>query len=753
MGYARRRPRPANGNSHSSALKPVSKKSFRGLWIGGLLLFVIGMVALCLVYKGDSKKDQFTETPPVVGTEIVDGIEWAYRVSGDKAEIGNGRSAAIMKSATGMITIPPKLGGYRVARIGASAFSDCSGLESVIIPDSVTSIGRFAFSGCEKLRSVTMPDSVASIGSAAFNGCERLRSMTIPGSVTSVGGRVFDGCSGLKSILVADGNKNYKSANGLLLSKDGKTLIQGVNGDVMIPDGVTRIEDYAFFGRKAFQSVTIPNGVTSIGDFAFRGCERLRIVTIPNSVTSIGREAFSNSGLKSISVAVGNKNYKSVNGLLLSKDSKTLIQGVNGDVTIPDSVTRIGDYAFSNCGALYGVTIPGSVTSIGNHAFSNCSALQRVMIPDNVTTIGDFAFGGCISLQSVTIPNSVMSIGVQAFIACKDSLFDTRILGVKLVDGWAVGHTDSLLGNLDLAGARGIGGGAFEGCAMLRSVMIPDSVTSIGDRAFGHCSGLKSILVAAENSNYKSANGLLLSKDGRTLIHGVNGDVTIPDSVTSIREHAFYRCEGLKSFAVDFGNVNFKAVSGLLLTKDGKTLVSVPGGITGSVVIPDGVTCIGPSAFSWCSRLSSVTIPDSVTTIGDHAFHGCAVYDGVTIPSGVRSIGSYAYCQCHGLECVMIPDGVTTIERNAFSFCSGLKSVTIPDSVTSIGQEAFMYCDGLKSVVIPDSVTSIGKRAFADCSSLESVRLPRRLEGKLDSSVFDECSEDIVITYYGRRTH
>ena len=260
-----------------------------------------------------------------------------------------------------------------VTSIDKDAFCFCSSLTSVTIPDSVTSIGDSAFYGCESLTSVTIPDSVTSIGSCAFYGCASLTSVTIPDSVTSIGGSAFYGCTSLTS--------------------------------VTIPDSVTSIGGSAFYNCKSLTSVTIPGSVTSIGWSAFYGCASLTSVTIPDSVTSIGNCAFAScTSLTGIWVAEGNSHYANdASGVLFNKDKTTLVQcpGAFAAYTIPNSVTSIGEYAFSHCTSLTSVTIPNSVTSIGEHAFSYCTSLTSVTISDSVTSIGEYAFYDCTSLTDV----------------------------------------------------------------------------------------------------------------------------------------------------------------------------------------------------------------------------------------------------------------------------------------------------------------------------------------------------------------
>ena len=280
------------------------------------------------------------------------------------------------------ITIPDN-----VTSIGDYTFNGCTGLTSVTIPNSVTSIGNSAFYVCTRLTSITIPDSITSIGNSAFYGCTGLTSITIPNSVTSIGEGAFYACTGLTSISVSEGNTAYKSIDGNLYSLDGKILIQYAIG-------------------KTNKSFAIPNSVTSIGEHAFFACTGLTSITIPNSVTNIGEGAFLGcTGLTSISVSEGNTAYKSIDGNLYSVDGKILIQyaigKTNKSFAISNSVTSIGEYAFSDCTGLTSITIPNSVTSIGEHAFFACTGLTSITIPNSVTSIGDGAFQYCTGLTSI----------------------------------------------------------------------------------------------------------------------------------------------------------------------------------------------------------------------------------------------------------------------------------------------------------------------------------------------------------------
>jgi hypothetical protein len=348
----------------------------------------------------------------------------------------------------GAVTIPDTTNGYPVTTIGSGAFTYCTNLTSVTIPNSVTAIGDQAFFHCSRLTSVMFPNSVTNIGDEAFTYCTNLISVTIPNSVTSIGNSAFYSCSSLTNVSIGtnvanigDGafaycarltaitvdalNSVYSSMDGVLFNQGQSVLIQcpaGKAGGYTISNSVTNIGDEAFAVCTSLTNVTIPNSVTSIGIDAFRNCFRLTNVTIPNSVTNIGNDAFGAcNSLTSIMVDTNNPSYSSVAGVLFDKSQTALIEypgGLSGSYTIPNSVTTVGYAAFFYCIRLASVTIPNSVANIGDEAFALCSSLTNVTIPNSVTSIGGGAFAACGSLTSVTIDNSVTNIGFEAFGFC-----------------------------------------------------------------------------------------------------------------------------------------------------------------------------------------------------------------------------------------------------------------------------------------------------------------------------------------------
>ena len=323
--------------------------------------------------------------------------------------------------------------------------------------------------------------------------------------------------------------------------------------------------------------------------------------------------------------------------------------------------------------------------------------------------------------------------------------------GVTSIGDYAFCHCDYLASVIIPNSVTSIGDSAFV-YSSLTSVTIPSSVTSIGGSAFQRCSSLTSVTIPDSVTSI----GDHAFYDCTSLT-----SVTIPNSVTSIGGYAFRKCTSLTGIWVAEGSSHYSSDAfGVLFNKDKTTLVQCPGAFAAytipnsvtsiddgafcectslkSVTIPDGVTSIGVDAFGGCASLISMTIPDSVTSIGDNAFAGCRSLTSVTIPNSVTSIGDNTFDQCTSLTSVAIPGSVTSIGRYAFFYCTSLTSVAIPDSVTSIGHGAFEGCASLTSVTIPDSVTSIGDQAFEGCASLTSVTIPNSVTS-IGDFAFDQC--------------
>ncbi|MBQ8722232.1 MAG: leucine-rich repeat protein [Paludibacteraceae bacterium] len=532
-------------------------------------------------------------------TEI-DGIYYNLNSENKTAEV----TYTYDSKYSGNITIPEKViygVEYNVTSIGYNAFSFCSSLTSVSIPNSVIEIGRDAFSYCSSLTSIIIPNSVTSIGYRAFFGCSSLASVAIGNSVTEIGGSAFSDCSSLTS--------------------------------VSIPNSVTSIGGSAFSECSSLISITIPNSVTSIGGSAFSGCSFLTSIEIPNSVAEIGDRAFYRcSSLDAVYisdiVAWCNIDFSSESNPLSMVKKMYLNGELVTSLVIPEGVDTIKRYAFDGCSFLTSVTIPNSVTSIESLAFTNCTSLDSIVVESNTPpSLSDVVFNeediyfyipdGTLSAYQkawgsdyIFINNETsMTINVETPGTLSDLIFDAGSRPAYVAQLVVTGTLNSAdficmrenmtsLVDVDLSGITNTSGVDFNGQSRLRRIVLPKNLTSLGYNSyrekgvFEGCSSLKSIIIpeGVTTIGYSAFSGCykLFS-------------VKIPNTVTSIGDYCFSNC-------------SFK-----------------------SIVIPNNVKTIGSKVFSWCNSLESVTIGASVTSIGEKAFYNSSpdtiICLGMTPPS------------------------------------------------------------------------------------------------------------------------
>ncbi len=533
---------------------------------------------------------------------------------------------------------------------------------------------------------------------------------------------------------------------------------------------------YSYYGN--IRTAELPSGLTRIGDNAFYNCVSLRQIAIPEGVTAIGAYAFMYCPLK--------ENF-----------------------TIPESVTTIGEHAFDTADIWY-VTIPAAVASIGDGAFSDCINLREIKTDaDNpyFTAVGGVLFNKDMTelitypagrqQSSYTVPNGVRTIRAYAC-GCAPFTTFTFADSVTEIGAWAFFGCSDLKNVTFGNGVTTIAINAFRSCTSLETVFISRSVASIHTGAFPACGKLTAFTVDAENPDFASADGVILSKDRTRIVlfpTGKDGHYEVPNGVSCVGGRAFYWNNKLTSIYLPLSVtcVEYEAFGGSTPLSDvyyegsqadRQTLLTIEDhnmrllnaawhyDSAGSDPTASGqcgddlfwtfdesagtLTITGSGAmYSYSSpydvpwgayreRITELVLPEGLTSIGSNAFFGCTKLKSVTIPSGVTGIGKTAFANCSGLQSAALGDNVTTIGELAFT-CTGLTSITIPESVTNVGSSAFTDCSRLQSVTFSDSAAYIGGWAFSGCSQLNAVSLGSRVK-TIGKCAFQSCGKLTEIT-------
>ena len=688
--------------------------------------------------------------------------------------------AAFVGSALTSIDIPAS-----VTSIGEGAFAGATSLKTVTFGSGsqLTSISDYMFTGAELLSSITIPVSVTSIGEVAFAGTA-LTSITIPASVTSIGEGAFVGSS-LQLVNFESGSK--LTSIGPFAFEDNYSLTE-----ITIPASVTSIGEGAFWNAT---DETIFNFLgpapDAMGSFDTDGDPGRAIVRFADATYALNETDSTWNGL-----IVEHADYTAPDGYYLCSTGAITTTGtptyrvLDGEITlggscagaivIPDGVTSIGESAFAGATALTSITIPESVTEIYNYAFDGATALTRITVDganDNYSSVAGVLFNKAATEliryparkrgTSYTIPASVQYINYGAFAGATALTSITIPAGVTSIRGGAFAGATALTSITIQEGVKEIWFEAFAGTA-LTSIAIPSSVNYMQPGAFAGATALTSITVDAENADYSEADGVLFDKAATTLIsypagktlpsyaipEGVNSiwpnafagiikltDLTLPASLTIIKNYAFDGATALTSITVDAENADYSEADGVLFDKAATELIRYPAGKSGPYTIPEGVTTIGESAFAGATALTSITIPEGVTSIGSYAFTGATALTDLTLPASLTTINNYAFDGATALTRITVNEEIGVTPSDDFSAVEGVlfnkaatelirypagKSgpYTIPEGVTSIGNVAFAGATALTSITIPEGVTSIGSYAFTGAIALTSITIP-----------------------------
>ncbi len=622
-----------------------------------------------------------------------------------------------------------------ISEWGSYTFSECVGLTELNIPDSVK-LGEYMFADCTSLQKVTFEDDYeGDLPSNMFRGCTSLREVHLPKDFgKKLPNSMFANCSALTDI----------NLNETKISEFGNNIFQNCTSlreADLTTCTATALGYHMFDGCEALESVKLPDTIDYVSSYTFQNCTSLREIDLSN--TKIDR--FTSNTKKDQDVSYSTASYI-FNGCTNLETVKLPAGGV----------TQIGAYAFQNCLKLTQIENLdiGAVTAIGKYAFAYCRSLfqnQTVALSSAITVLGEYAFLGCDSVEAYSANAAKVAMTSLADTGCVSlssqngfliatpynggeeavstviaaplrskiaddtlTLSGENVIGPYLFQNFSVDGVTKLdlsAVNTETIPVHLLDGSSFE------EIILPDTVTSIGDNAFQNCTKLTKI--------------------------------TLPAGLTAIGKYAFAGCVNLKT--VEFGQNS-------VLTSIGDNAFQNCTNLT-AIVLPENVSGLGAHVFDGCTALASVQLPESLTAIGEYAFMGSNLAQGFTIPENVASIGNFAFAQSN-ITAVTFEGNPQTIGNNLFKGCaslakvnfgpcttigesefdsSGLQTITIPETVLSVNQQAFMNCTALTSVTFEGTYETLGDYLFQGCSALQTVKLPEGLT-KIANYMFTDCT-------------
>lgn len=686
----------------------------------------------------------------------------------------------------------------------------CSGyyydLDQYFIRPGTKVVCDNSFYDFRNCNSIIIPDSVSHIGDRAFGNCESLCRIEIPHSVKHIGVNPFELCHRLSDVICESPFFVYE--NHLLFTKDKQTLIAGIlpydqwDGfysddllknlgfnvthnvrNVHVPDGVTAIAERAFASCYGLLSITLSNDLIEIGDHAFLGCRNLRTISLPHSVSQIGAGAF--FGCKSLHTITIPSSVKCIGvnpfescinieeviclsldyfveqQMLLDQNRTRLIScwSKESNLKIPESVTEIGESAFSGCNQIESILLPNNLRFIGKSAFEGCSLLQEIIIPSGVSRIEDKTFRGCSSLRSLVVRGNVDVLGNSAFEFC-ENLESIDIKGVKHIEDYAFAYCRSLKVVSLPNNLTKIGENAFSECENVIKISLPDSLTYIGDYAFKGCKNLR--------------------------------HVDIPNGVAHVEAGAFWDCERIISLTIpksvitfggNFSEPGLSSLECINIQASSDEMIycqEIPN--LYSLVVAGGARKIGNCAICDCYKLKYLALPQSVEYVDEYALVN-SFPSSIYIPLGSRKhfedllpydtlveVSPDVFSLIEILPTTVtkqdIDDGVkdefgVVYSRNGKRLLKGniqLKKYTVRPGTKVICDEAFSvplggaYSDRLQSVELPEGVVRIGEKAFSGCTQLSMVKIPQSVL-IIDSGAFSGCVNITSIKLPSYLTH